>query len=284
MKKYWAVLIILALLGIGFLLSSPSEKTVMVMGTTLRVKGDGAQLAIDEVKRLDRLFSRFDPKSDISAINRAAGEKPVQVAKETFDLIATALLMSDLSGGAFDITLGRNGNYQAVVLDRKKQTIFLRHKGMSLDLGGIGKGAAVELARRKLNKAKKTLIDMHSSIAAIGGPWKIGVIDPRGAKPGRSASEKLIEVIALNDGDALSTSGGYEQPGHILDPRTGRVADQCLGVTVVTQDAAIADALSTAILVLGPEAGMKLANKLAAKAVIVDRKGKINDNFSVKLR
>lgn len=284
MKKYWAVLIILALLGIGFLLSSPGEKTVMVMGTTLRVKGDGAQLAIDEAKRLDRLFSRFNPKSDISLINQAAGEKPVKVTKETFDLIATSLIVSDLSGGAFDVTLGRNGNYRAIALDRKSQTVFLRHKGMSLDLGGIGKGAAVELARHKLlaNKAKKTLIDMHSSIAAIGGPWKIGVIDPRGAQPGMKA--KLLEVVTLNDGDALSTSGGYEQPGHIIDPRNGRVANGCLGVTVIAQDAAIADALSTAIFVLGPEQGMKLANKLAAKAVIVDRKGKINDNFSVKLR
>ncbi|MFA6170195.1 MAG: FAD:protein FMN transferase [Candidatus Margulisiibacteriota bacterium] len=282
MKKYWAVLIIL-ILGLGYLLL-PNEKTVVVMGTTLRVKGDGARLAIDEVKRLDRLFSRFEPESDISKVNRAAGNGPVVVAKETFDLVATSFLLSDLSGGAFDLTLGRNGNYRAIVLDSKNRTIFLRHKGMSLDLGGIGKGAAVESARRKLlaDGAKKTLIDMHSSIAVIGGPWKIGVIDPREARPGMSSN--LLEVVTLNDGDALSTSGGYEQPGHIIDPRSGRVANRCLGVTVITRDAAIADALSTAIFVLGPEQGLKLANKLAAKAVIVDGKGKINDNFSVKLR
>jgi thiamine biosynthesis lipoprotein len=117
---------------------------------------------------------------------------------------------------------------------------------------------------------------MHSSIAVIGGPWKIGILDPR--------NQKILGTVVLNDGEALSTSAQYEQPGHITDPRSGRPAGNCLSVTVITGDAALADALSTAVFVLGPVEGMKLIKKFKAEAVIVDKNGKVYDNFGFKLR
>jgi thiamine biosynthesis lipoprotein len=118
---------------------------------------------------------------------------------------------------------------------------------------------------------------MSSSIAAIGGPWKIGVKDPR-------KRSRILGVIILNDGEALSTSADYEQPGHIIDPRSGRSADKCLSVTVIALNAGFADALSTAIFVLGPGEGLKLANQQKVKVLIVDKKGKVYDNFGFKLR
>jgi thiamine biosynthesis lipoprotein len=127
---------------------------------------------------------------------------------------------------------------------------------------------------------KSAIIDMHSSIAVIGDGWRVGIRDPREKRE----EQGLAGTIVLNNGEALSTSGQYEQPGHIIDPRTGRPAKKCLSVTVVAYDAALTDALSTAVFVLGPADGIKLLRKYGAKAFIIDKNGTIYDNLGVKLR
>lgn len=239
------------------------ERSAQVMGTTVRVKvsGPGAphwtMRAVYEIKRLDRLFSRYDQGSEISLLNRLAGRAPLQVSADTFNVLKLAQEVNRASHGAFDVKRGKQG----------------------IDLGGIGKGYAVESARRLLLKkgVKSAIIDMHSSIAVIGNGWQVGVQDPQDRK-------KLLGVVVLNDGEALSTSAQYEQPGHIIDPRTGKPAGKCLSVTVVAKDAALADALSTAVFVLGPADGIKLLGRYGAKALIVDRNGKTYDNLGVKLR
>ncbi|MBU1866856.1 MAG: FAD:protein FMN transferase [Candidatus Margulisbacteria bacterium] len=285
MNKYLVLIVlIVSILGLSLFLLYPGEKTIYTMWTALRVKGDGREVAIAEARRLNDLFNRFDPSSEVAAINLAAGLNPVKVSRETFDVIALSLLIADLSGGAFDISLGEHGNWREIKLNSQAETVFLALKGMKIDLGGIGKGFAIEKIKRLLGgkKGNKTLVDMRSSIAAIGRSWKIGVLDPR--LTGAGGRDRILGAVILNDGETLATSGGYEQPGHIIDPRSGQKAEKCLGVTVIAQDAAIADALATAIFVLGPEKGMALAEKLAARAVIIDRKGKIYDNFGFKLR
>lgn len=239
----------------------PYETKDKVMGTTVRVKLTTkgalfcAREAIAEIRRIEKLFSKFDETSEIGRLNR--GEKIV-LSPETKEVLTLADKVKDISRGAFDVTL---------------------EKGRKIDLGGVGKGYAVESARRLLrNKGiKSAIIDMHSSIAVIGNGWKVGIRGPQD-------KEKLLGTVILNDGDALSTSGQYEQPGHILDPRTGKPADKCLSVTLIASDAAFADALSTAVFVLGPIEGMKLAKKLGVKAIMVDKKGIIYDNFGFKLR
>ena len=247
------------------------ERTAPVMGTTVRVKisGPGAphwtQRAIWEMQRLDRLFSRFDPRSEISLINRLAGRASLQLSPDTAAVLKMAEEVKKASGGAFDV--------MGVIRGRKAE-----HGAQEIDLGGIGKGYAVESARRLLlmKGVKSAIIDMHSSIAVVGDGWRVGLRDPR-------TSEVLGGVI-LNDGDALSTSGQYEQPGHIVDPRTGKKADRCLSVTVVAKDAALADALSTAVFVLGPIDGWKLLARFGAKAFVIDRNGKTYDSLGIKLR
>ena len=227
-------------------LPSTYEKTAQVMGTTVRIKVNGpgepylADQAICEIKRLEKLF------------------RPAQLS--SYDTIAVLKIAEEVrraSHGAFNV----------------------RWRGAAIDLGGIGKGYAVESARQLLLKkgARSAIIDMHSSIAVIGDNWKVGIQDPR-------EKGKIMGVIPLNDGDALSTSGQYEQPRHIIDPRTGKPADQCLGVTVVAKDAGLADALSTAVFVLGPVAGMELVEKFNVRAIIIDKNGTIYDNIGVKLR
>jgi thiamine biosynthesis lipoprotein len=275
MKKNLQFIILLVvlfgLLMIGKNFYAVKEETSLAMGTIVTVKGNCASVAIAEIKRLDQLFSKFDSSSEVSRINAAAGRSPVKVSDDTFNAIAQALWVSKLSGGAFDITLRRNGSWQDVLLNRTKNSVFLKKAGIEIDLGGIGKGCAVQSARELLRSlgVKKALIDMRSSIAAIGGPWKIGLQDPQ-------RSGAMMGVITLNDGDALSTSGQYEQPGHIINPLNGKVANQCISVTIVAKDASLADALSTAVFVLGPDRGMKLIRSLPdTECLIIDSKGKL---------
>jgi thiamine biosynthesis lipoprotein len=287
---YLSALIVLLLLFIYSIRLRPAEEKIYpVMGTWIKVKAPHAEVAVNEILRLEHLFSRFDPSSEVCVINRSAGKHPVKVSEDTFNIIKQSLLVSQQSLGAFDITLGRHGNYQDIVLDKEKQTVSLKNAGMQIDLGGIGKGYALEAARSLLLRAgvKKALLDMRSSIAVIGGPWKIGIVDPRAANVERrtsSVGEKegnLLGTIILNNGESLSTSGQYEQPGHIIDPRTGRRADACLSVTIVTSDAGLADALSTAVFVLGPQKGMELSKALNCKALIVTKSGKIAGDLKI---
>jgi len=262
------------------------ERTDQVMGTTVRIKVRGpaspylTKRAIYEIKRLEKIFSFFRKDSEISLINSLAGKAPLQVSLDTFKVLKMAVEVNRLSKGAFDVTLGHARDLE---LNEKLRKVYLKRKGVKIDLGGIGKGYAVELSRQFLMRkgVKSAIIDMHSSIAVIGGPWRVGVIDPRNRKPeARSQrteerNQKLLGVVSLNDGEALSTSGQYEQPGHIIDPRTGSTAVKCLSVTIVGKNAGFVDALSTAVFVLGPMEGMKLVQSLPSmEALVVDKQGR----------
>ncbi|MCU0641063.1 MAG: FAD:protein FMN transferase [Candidatus Margulisbacteria bacterium] len=268
------ILILLLLLGSAWelyqtALPLTAERTAAVMGTTVRIKIKGAgaphwtSRAIWEMQRLDRSFNRFDPRSEVSLLNRLGSKARLQLSPDLTAVLKIAEEVRLASAGAFNI----------------------RFNNSALDLGGIGKGYAVEAARRLLLKkgVKSAIIDLHSSIAVIGDGWRVGIRDPRIDKDGRE-KQGVAGIVILNDGDALATSGQYEQPGHIVDPRTGRPADRCLSVTVVAKDAALADALSTAVFVLGPVDGRKLLARFGARSFIIGRNGKIYDNLSVKLR
>ena len=127
--------------------------THFLMGTlvTIEARGKGLEPAVDaalaEMARIERLMSRFLPVSDVARVN-AAGCQPVVVDPETFWVIEKALLFSRLSGGAFDITVNsqHRASYKDILLDKEKHQVLLKKPGMSLDLGGIAKGHAVDKA------------------------------------------------------------------------------------------------------------------------------------------
>ena len=204
MKKQLITIGVLALLAIFLLLGVVAYLTrpprANLMGTWVTVSGGDAPIAFAEIKRLDKLLSKFDPSSEVSAINRAAGKGAILVSKDTFKVIAMAVDVAQQSAGAFDITLGRNGNYHDINIDNNSGKIGLKKSGVQIDLGSIGKGYAIESARRELlSKGNlKVLLNMSSSMAAIGGPWKIGVKDPR-------KRSRILGVVNLGDGEALST-------------------------------------------------------------------------------
>ncbi|MFA5840261.1 MAG: FAD:protein FMN transferase [Candidatus Margulisiibacteriota bacterium] len=225
--------------------NSSTEIIDFAMDTPLRVKVEGpnsaayAKMAVAEIKRLDKLFNRFDPNSEVSRLNCGEKFKP---SKEIIAVLSLAERMRQVSFGAFNV----------------------RYNG-KIDLGGIGKGYAVELARRLLVKkgAKGGIIDTHSSIA-VWGPrvWKIGIQDPED-------KSKLFTVVELQNGQALSTSGNYERGKHIIDPRTHKAAAECKSVTLIGWDAGELDALSTAVFVLGPIKGKKLIKNMSEIKVII---------------
>lgn len=237
------LVIILLMVAFAFAMASPSfrsgaEKKAFLMDTEVRVKVSGpdaerlANMALLEIKRLDQLFSRFNPNSEISRLN--AGER-IKLSPETKEILSISDKFKRLTSGAFDV----------------------KYSG-KIDLGAIGKGYAVESARRLLLKsgAKGGIIDMHSSIAVFGPKtWKIGIQHPR-------KKDKLMGMVELKDGQSLSTSGDYERGLHIIDPKTGEPAETCWSVIVIGTDAAETDALSTAVYVLGAKKGLKLIESL----------------------
>lgn len=264
--------------------------------------------ARDEIARLEQLMSPYLPESDISKVNRDASTSPVQVSKETFQTVKKAIEFSVLSDGAFDISFMPVGklwglnpenpyiptdqeirqklplvNYKNIVLDDEKKTIFFKEKAMEIGLGGIAKGTAVNWAVKAIKNQgfDNALVNAGGDLYALGlnaekKPWRVGIQHPRD-------KSKFLTTIEVSN-RAVVTSGDYERMvdvngkryHHILDTRTGRPADKSISVTIVTRDTEAADALATAVFVLGAEKGMKLAKMIPeTEALIVSSDKKI---------
>lgn len=264
--------------------------------------------AFKEMERIERVFSKFNEDSEVSKINKLAGMEKVKVSREVFDLTERSIYYSRISDGAFDITVAplmeiwgfvRKHNsvpdkevvenvlkyvgYKNVELDSKELSIRFLNKGVKLDFGGIAKGYAVDMAKDVLvsNGIKNCLVNLGGNIFALGNAhgkknWKIGVQDPR--KRG-----KLLYSFELND-RAISTSGNYERffeigdkrYSHIINPLTGEPCQGIISVTVALDSAEGADALSTAIFVMGEKNGLTLAKSIKdIKVLILKEDGKI---------
>ncbi|HYR87196.1 MAG TPA: FAD:protein FMN transferase [Terriglobia bacterium] len=283
----------------------------------------GAESAFDvvfqEVERLEGLMSTWREESDIQRLNAAAGRHPVQVGTEVRDVLGVAHQVSEWTGGKFDVTFGvlsglwkfdyqdqdstipdRNEvrrrlpfiNYRDLEVDERAGTAFLRREGMRANLGGIGKGYAVDRAADILARR-----GFHDFMIQFGGDmyvagrrgdrsWRLGIRDPRGP------ADRSFASLDLSD-STFSTSGDYERffmkdgrrYHHILDPDTGEPAEGCRSVTIVTDRAVIADGLSTGVFILGPEAGMALIERLpGVEGVIVSSKNEVLVSSGLKGR
>lgn len=302
------------------------RKNAVVMGTVLEVTIDAPSEAVAgvafssverEMRRVEELMSEWREDSTISEVNRQSGVRPVTVPKELFNVISAALTVSEVSGGAFDITwasmrglwdfragherapthdevkarLGLVG-YREVVLDTEKSSVFLKRKGMAIGLGGIAKGYAVDKAMEAVltSGIENAIIKAGGDIRVqgrqgTGKGWPMGIQDPRD-------SEKLLARLTLTN-VSISTSGDYERffvkdgirYHHIIDPRTGWPARGIRSVTVIGPDTMTTDALSTAIFVLGPEKGLQLAEGLGRiEALIVDTGGQAHTTSGIDLK
>lgn len=260
------------------------------------------ELAFAEIERIEQTLSNYRPSSELSRINREAGQRPVTTDPETFALLRRSLDYGRWSEGAFDITVGPllrawgffrgAGSYPTdaelakaraavgwrnVELDPRNRTVRFRVPGVELDPGGIGKGYAVDRLIELLREAgvRSALIDAGSStIGALGAPpgedgWRILIPHP-------GNRSQRVSSVTLRD-NALSTSGSYEKffrlngrtYCHIFDPRTGQPVQGVLQTTVIATDGTTSEILSKVMFVLGPEAGKTHLESTSARGLWV---------------
>lgn len=243
---------------------------------------EAAMDALDVVQRWEQVLSVFRFDSRIRYINLTAHDEPVRLERELFDLLALCRRISEETGGALDLTSGplwkawgfarregrvpseaervaamENVDYRLVELDEDARTVRFLREGAELNFGCVGKGFALDAGAVTLrDKGVDRFLFQGglSSVLASGTGWKIGVAHP--VRPGRRLAEIRI------DDRAIGTSGSEKQffrhrghrYSHLIDPRTGVPAEGVLSVTVLAPDATLAELLSTAFFVLGPEA------------------------------
>lgn len=282
----------------------------------IKAFGDRAQIAVraafDEIERVNHLLNNYDPKSEVSTINRAAGQGVVSVSPETLEAIAGAKYYGDLSDGALDITIGpllkvwgfaretpgtpeppsaasldrakRLVSYRLIQLDAIRGVAGLPQEGMWIDTGSFAKGYVVDRAAKLLKSlgVARALITAGGTIFAMGNkkgdiPWRVGIRHPR-------EEGKLLGSIPLVD-QAVSTSGDYERfyrhggrrICHIIDPRSGQPVKAVQGISVIAPTALASDALSTSLFVLGVREGLALVKNLPeTEAMIVDEEGRVH--------
>jgi thiamine biosynthesis lipoprotein len=257
----------------------------------------------DRLREIENLMSANLDDSDLGRINDAAGIEAVEVHPDTIKVIKRAVYFAELSGGAFDPTVGPlvklwgigTGaeripgeeeieavlpliNWRDISIDEDARTVFLTRQGMRLDLGAIAKGYAADEAAEIIKAANITraLVDLGGNILVLGArrdgsprrrPWRVGIQNPA---EGRGAYLGIAEVR----NKTLVTSGVYERffedeehgkkYHHILSTRDGYPVDNgLLSVTIIGDSSIDADALSTSLFALGFEAGLALAESLA---------------------
>jgi thiamine biosynthesis lipoprotein len=266
--------------------------------------------ATAEIVRLEKLMTTWDPASEVSRVNAAAGKEPVVVGPETFDVIREALHASAISDGTFDITFEtlhglwkfdqdldphpptaaavhaqvQYVGYKHVKIDPVASTVFLDESHVRIGLGGIAKGYAVDRASKVLLDGGIVAFyaqaggDLYAhGLKPDGSPWIAGIRDPRGPE------NDYFATMPVSD-HAFSTAGDYERSyvvgskryHHIIDPRTGYPATASRSVTIWATNAFIADELDDAVFILGPERGLALVESLdGVGAVIVDAHNRV---------
>ena len=286
-------------------------RTEAAMGTlvTMQVVHDADTAAVNSA--MDRAFgwfheieehcTRFSEQSELVQLTKRIGE-PVTASPILFEAVRFALLVAEETDGAFDPTIGsrmaargfnrehRGGEmlpaaidsdddvtYRDVVMDAEARTITLL-RPLTLDLGAVAKGLAVDIATRELQPFGDFAVDAGGDLYLGGSnpqgkPWSVGIRHPR-------RDGELIDSLLVSD-QAVCTSGDYERPvpgigagsvttgeHHILDPRMGSSPKAIASVTVVAAGAMLADALATAAFVLGPEKGIKFLARMGVEGLI----------------
>ncbi len=323
MKRLTCILLFLTAVALGCARSRTVQKSEVMMGTTVTITAVGptreaGEAAIDagmaELRRLDAMMSLYKDGSEITKVNLAAGERPVTVSSEMIDAVERAVEVSRLSDGVFDVTIGplvvlwqmrlKEGtvpsddeiarvrklvDYRNIVIDRKASTIFLRKKGMILDLGGM-KGYLADRVADLFRKRGITnaVIALAGDIWALGSredgsPWRIGVQHPR-------EKDRTLTVLELRD-KYICTSGDYERfvikgkkrYHHIIDPRTGKPSEGTISATLIGDRGSLIDPLAKVPFILGAQKGLEIVRRLGAEAIIVDDQGKVTTTPGIRL-
>jgi thiamine biosynthesis lipoprotein len=265
--------------------------------------------AFAEIENIDELMSRYKSGSEISKLNRDGFARAVKVSRPTYEVLEKSIEFSRLSGGAFDVTVGplvdlwhsaEEANalptdaelqetrvkvgYDKLILDANEKSIRFAADGMEIDLGGIAKGYAIDKAVEAMKKsgAAGGMVVVGGELQSFGLPpagqnnWRIGVQDPSKAKDGFDTGTPLL-VLNLTDA-AVATSGHYrrfvtiggKRYSHIVDPESGQSSETLASVTIICSNSICADALATAVTVMGEKEGLDLIKKmLNTEAILI---------------
>jgi thiamine biosynthesis lipoprotein len=305
MKYLWIFLVLAE--GMLFPVKGQSKQSytdvLLLMGSRFEITAisseeskaqEAIQAGIQEIQRIEKLISSWDPNSQTSEIIANAGIKPVLVDQELFNLIRRSLKISRLTHGAFDISYASvdkiwkfDGsmtempdsatvaasvakiNFNNIILDAENRSVFLKEKGMKIGFGAIGKGYAANKALEIMSKMELdgALVNASGDLISWGKDagnkdWKIGISNPKN-------KEQIYAWLNISE-TAVVTSGNYEKfvefkgerYTHIIDPRTGYPVKGLSSVSIICPNAELADALATSVFVLGKEKGLELINQL----------------------
>lgn len=290
-----------------------TEFEITVVHSSIDTGKAAMYYALKEVERIENVTSNYKDSTEISYVNRNASGYPVKVSDELFQLIKRSLHYSEMLDGYFDISVGPLTNYwgfnsehpietepdkeliksllkfvdyKYIILDSVNSTISFLKNGISLDLGGIAKGYAIDRASEVLKNhgVNNFLIngggDLYASgLKADGSKWKVGIKNPRD-------ESKLLAVLELQD-MCIATSGDYERYKiingiryhHILNPFTGFPAPVSESSSVITNTCEAGVVLSKYYFILGYDKIMETNFKKVYPFFIVDNDGKLHHNI-----
>jgi thiamine biosynthesis lipoprotein len=258
---------------------------------------------------VNRLMSTYDSASELSRFNRHESVVPFPASPPTLEVFEVARHVSERSGGAFDVTVGplvdawgfgpagrpptppdetalrrlrERVGYERIIIDTAAGTLAKTHPGTVADLSAVAKGYGVDLVAEALDAMGFTafMVEVGGEIRARGrkadgSPWRAGIELPEAEVRSVYRPVDLVDMAVATSGDYRNY---YEVDGvryaHILDPRTGRPARHAgASVSVLHERAAVADAWATALSVLGPEGGWRLAEQEGIAAYFLTRVG-----------
>ncbi|MDB4438647.1 FAD:protein FMN transferase [bacterium] len=310
----------------GVYSQSSHKEVLLLMGTRFEltalannksVAENAVQEGIEEIQRIENLISSWKIDSQTSQINKNAGIKPVVVNQELFKLIERSIKISTLTGGAFDISFASIDqlyifdkterslpskekckesvakiNFNNIILNQEKSSVYLNQKGMKIGFGGIGKGYAANKAKQVMKNisgvtggvvnASGDLITWSDNNKSEG--WPVQISDPKNI-------EESLGWLNIHNA-SIVTSGDYEKYftnkglryAHIINPKTGLPTTGIKSVTIISPDAEIGDALATSVFVLGVEKGINLVNKLKnIESLVITDDDKMHMSNKLKL-
>lgn len=316
-KNKFSWLFVCFLLTNNFFAQVLSKRDTVLMGSKFDISivaddslqaEENINLVIDEIIRIENLISEWKPTSQISEVNRNAGIKPIKVDKEVFELTKRALFFSEITNGAFDISIAamdkiwkfdgsmdalpsqeiitkaiERVGYKNIILNEEDYSIFLTKQGMKIGFGSTGKGYAADKGRALMENLEITagIVNASGDMATWGNQpngskWLIGINNP-------FKKNKWIKVLKVNR-IAITTSGDYEKYvefngiryAHIINPKTGMPSTGLTSVTVIGPNAEMANGFSTSIMLLGKEKGFELLSQYPEYAcLILTNKGKV---------
>ncbi len=280
---------------------------IIVLAPNQRTGENAIRAGFAQMEKVDGLMSTYRSDSELTIVNEEAHERPVPVSQETWTVLQKAGDTYDASAGAFDVTVGpllalwkaaadsntpptdeqinaarTRVGWDKVRLDTEAMTVAFSQAGMKLDLGGIAKGYAIDQALEAVRAAGAVgaMVDIGGDLRCFGTPprgnkrWRIGLQDPRITEA--DLPQEILLVLSIGD-RAVATSGHYRRfalidgqtVSHIVEPQSGHGSAKLASTTIIAPDAISADALATAVSVMGQERGLALIETLEDIEAIV---------------